>query len=46
MEWKKGKELKTGDVLSALSIIYQLFYQVNLVFYFAIMNLKSFAAVI
>jgi len=26
MEWNKGKELKTGDVLSVLSIIYQLFF--------------------
>jgi len=45
-EWMKGNELKTGNVLSILSIIYIVFFQVNLLLYFGIVTSMSFLAIV
>ena len=45
-QWQKGKELKMADVMSLLSMIYLIFFSVNIQAYFGMINFKSYLAVL
>lgn len=45
-EWFQGKKLKTSDILSILSLIYFIFFQINIMTFFGISSFKTFLAVL
>jgi len=45
-EWKKGIILDNGKSVAMLSMIYLVFFSVNILFYFGLTNLQNFLAIV
>lgn len=45
-EWFQEKKLRTADILSILSLIYFIFFQINIMTFFGISSFKTFLAVL
>ena len=45
-EWYRGEALKTEVVMSALAMVYVLFFQVNTTAYYGLTNLQAFLAIL
>lgn len=45
-EWFKGERMRTSDVLSVMSMIFMVFFQVNILTFFGINTLKNFITIL